>query len=151
MEVSINNEIEEEDYSNKVGDEATNLKLALTLKVKSTVVSKSELLEISKKSLEGKIPSGFVLRDDQITYDFKESDEEGSFDVRIFANLLPNIDPLDVSKKIVGKYPNLAESFLGSVPGFVRAEFRIKPFLPGKLGTLPHLVKNISVEISSSQ
>ena len=151
VEVSINNEIEEEDYSNKVGDEATNLKLALTLKVKSTVVSKSELLEISKKSLEGKIPSGFVLRDDQITYDFKESDEEGSFDVRIFANLLPNIDPLDVSKKIVGKYPNLAESFLGSVPGFVRAEFRIKPFLPGKLGTLPHLVKNISVEISSSQ
>ena len=151
VEVSINNEIEEEDYSNKVGDEATNLKLALTLKVKSTVVSKSELLEISKKSLEGKIPSGFVLRDDQITYDFKESDEEGSFDVRIFANLLPNIDPLDVSKKIVGKYPNLAESFLGSVPGFVRAEFRIKPLLPGKLGTLPHLVKNISVEISSSQ
>ena len=151
VEASIKDEIEEEDYSNKVGDEATNLKLTLGLKVRSTVVSKSELSEISKRSLEGKIPSGFVLRDDQITYDFKESDEKDSFEVRISANLLPNIDPLEVSKKIAGKYPALAESFLGSVPGFVRAEFRIKPLLPGKLGTLPHLVKNISVEISSSR
>jgi len=151
VEASLTDEVEEENYSNKVGDEATNLKLSLSLVVKGTVVSRGELLEISKKSLESKVPSGFVLRNDQITYDFKTSDEDNSFDVRISANLLPNIDPVEISKKIVGKYPNLAESFLESVPGFVRAEFRIKPLLPGKLGTLPHLSKNISVEISSSQ
>lgn len=151
VEASLVEEIEEEDYSNKIGDEATNLKLSLTLKVKGVVISKDELLIISKKNLESKVPSGFVLRDDQISYNFKASEEDNSFDIRISANLLPNIDPVEVSKKIVGKYPNLAESFLGSVPGFVRAEFRIKPLLPGKLGTLPHLSKNISVEISSSQ
>jgi hypothetical protein len=151
VEASLVEEIEEEDYSNKIGDEATNLKLSLTLKVKGIVISKDELLVISKKNLESKVPSGFVLRDDQISYNFKSSEEDNSFDIRISANLLPNIDPVEVSKKIVGKYPNLAESFLGSVPGFVRAEFRIKPLLPGKLGTLPHLSRNISVEISSSQ
>lgn len=151
VEASLVEDVIEEDYSNKLGDEATNLKLSLSLKVKGIIVSKDELSTISKKRLEDKVPSGFVLRNDQITYSFDVSNENDSFDVRIFANLLPNIDPVDVSKKIVGKYPNLAETFLGNVPGFVRAEFRIKPLLPGKLGTLPHLSKNISVEISSNQ
>jgi len=54
----------------------------------------------------------------------------------------------EVAKKIAGKYPNLAENYLSSIPGFVRAEFRIKPLLPGKLGTLPHVAGNMSIEFS---
>jgi len=152
VDASFKEEIEEEDYSNKVGDEATNLKLSLTLKITSTVVSKKDLSDISKRSLDGKIPTGFVLRDDQITYGFGTSDEKNKFDVRISANLLPQIDPIVVAKQISGKYPRLAEDFLSSsVPGFINAELRFKPPLSGKLGTLPHISKNITVLISAEK
>lgn len=151
IESSFQNTIDEEDYSNKVGDEATNLKLSLSLTIKSVSVSKNDLSSLSKKSLDGKVPSGFILRDDQISYDFGTSEEEGKFDVRISANLLPSIDTISVAKQISGKYPNIAESFLASIPGFVNAEVRLKPVLKGKLGTLPHISKNIEVIITAEK
>lgn len=76
------------------------------------------------------------------------SDDEDKFDVKISANLLPSIDSVGVAKQIAGKYPQLAENFLSTVPGFVSAEIRLKPMLKGKLGTLPHIYKNINVEIT---
>ncbi|KKP23298.1 MAG: hypothetical protein UR11_C0001G0272 [Candidatus Woesebacteria bacterium GW2011_GWC1_30_29] len=151
IEPSLKIEVKNEDFSNKVGDEASTIKLSLELNVVGNTVSKKNLTDISKRQLEGKIPSGFVLHEDQILYDFSSTSDETKFEVIISVNLLPNINPDEIAKKIVGKYPNLAESYLGNVPGFVRAEFRIKPLLPGKLGTLPHLYKNISVEISAER
>lgn len=149
VDASVKEEIIEEDFSNKVGDEATNLKLNLSLKITSIVVSKSELSSISRRSLEDKIPSGFVLRDDQIKYSFNTSDNEKEFDAKISANLLPSIDTIEVAKRIAGRYPNIAEEYLGSIAGFVRAEIKMAPVLNGKFGTLPHVSKNINVIITS--
>lgn len=151
IESSIVSEVMSESYSNKVGDEASNLKLSLELKFTASVIAREKLILISRQKLEGKVPSGFVLRDDQLVYSFAKPDDKGSIDVRVTANLLPNIDPNEIVKKIAGRYPSLAENYLFNVPGFVRAEFRIKPLLPGKLGTLPHLIKNIVIEISSDK
>lgn len=149
VEASFKEDVVEEDFSNKVGDEATNLKLNLTMKISSNAVSKSELSDISKNSLNGKVPSGFVLRDDQITYGFSESDDESQFEVKISANLLPSIDTIEVAKRISGRYPNIAEEYLGSIAGFASAEIKMKPVLNGKLGTLPHVSKNIEVIITA--
>lgn len=151
IESSLKVGVDSEDFSNKLGDEASTIKLSLEITVTGKVVSQSDLAEISKKQLEGKIPSGFVLHEDQILYDFSTSSDDTKIDAVIFVNLLPNVNPDEIAKKIVGKYPNLAESYLGNVPGFVRAEFRVKPLLPGRLGTLPHISKNISVEISAER
>jgi len=139
IDSSIEEEVLDEDFSNKVGDEATNLNLKLDLKVVGKVLSKSELLSISKSKLEDKIPSGFVLRDDQIKYTFENFDKQGEFEVNVGANLLPSIDTLEVAKKISGKYPNIAEEYLQSIAGFVEAEIKISPVLKGDLATLPHV------------
>jgi hypothetical protein len=151
IDSSIKQEVTEEDYSNKVGDEATSIKLSLSLKISAIVVSKSELASISKKDLQEKVPAGFVLRDDQIMYDFGESGSDSEFDVKITANLLPSVDTTTIAKQIVGKYPQLAEEFLGSVPGFTGAEIRLNPSLKGRLGTLPHIYKNITVEVAAQR
>lgn len=151
IDSSLKTEVKSEDFSNKLGDEASTIKLSLELNVIGSKVSRKDLTEVSRRQLEGKIPSGFTLHEDQILYDFSSTSDKTKFEVIISVNLLPNIDPIEISKKIVGKYPNLAESYLGNVPGFIRAEFRIKPLLPGRLGTLPHLYKNISVEISAER
>lgn len=150
IESSLLTETTEEDFSNKVGDEATSVKLSLTLNVSGLKVLKTDLAKISKEKLNNKVPSGFVLRDEQLTYEFVVNDNN-NFDVRLIANLLPSLDSNEIAKKIAGKYPTLAEDYLSNVPGFARAEFRLKPFLPGKLGTLPHMPKNISVEFSAEK
>lgn len=147
IEETISLEKIEEDFSNKVGDESNNLSLNLQLKVSAKLVSKTSLAKISRDTLQNKIPEGFTLRDDQLSYEFTTEDE--NINTRVKANLLPSLDSTEIAKKISGKYPNIAEEYLKSVPGFVRAEFRVKPLFPGKLGTLPHVVKRIDIEFSA--
>lgn len=134
---------EDEQFSNKVGDEATNIKLKLSLSLVATSVSKEDLSNKAKEVLASKIPSDFVLRDDQIKFDIDTDGDD--FDVKVVANLIPNVDTTEIAKKIAGKLPRLAEDYLSIIPGFVKAEFKIKPLFPGKMGTLPHVSKNMNV------
>ena len=53
--------------------------------------------------------------------------------------------------KIVGKLPSLAKDYLTNIPGFSRVEIRIKPAFPGKLETLPHVIKRIEVEVAAER
>lgn len=143
IESSINVVSEDEQFSNKVGDEATNLKLKLSLSLSASSASKEDLTNKAKEVLADKTPSDFILKDDQIKFDIKLDGD--TFNIKVLANLIPNVDNLDISKKIAGKLPNLAEDYLSIIPGFVKAEFKIKPLFPGKMGTLPHVSKNMTV------
>lgn len=149
VDSTLVSETDDEDFSNKTGDEASTIKLSLTLKFTAQSISKDELANASKKTLEQRVPSGFVLRDDQITYTFGKNDDPDTFTVKIVANLLPSVNTEEIAKKISGRYPKVAEEYLQSVPGFTNAQFRLPSLLRGKLATLPHVSKNIEVIISS--
>ena len=141
-------------FSNKVGDEASNLKLTLTLSTKGLVVSKQDIFDLAREELKDKVSDGFVLRDEQLSAEFELTDESGSeFELEgsFVANLLPEVKPDELAEKIKGKYPLLAESYLTSIPGFSRAEIKLKPRFPGRLGTLPRLSKNITIEVSAER
>jgi hypothetical protein len=152
---SIMETISEREFSDKVDDEAATLKLTLSLDVEAISVGKDFLIELAKKELGDKVPSGFVLRDEQIDIDFEfEEEEDGYYTLitSISVNLLPEVKPDEIAKKIAGKYPLIAKEYLtDDVPGFVRAEINFKPKLPGRLGTLPRLAKNIEVEIAAEK
>jgi hypothetical protein len=142
------------DFSNKVGDEASSLKLDLTLEASGLVIEKVKLDDLVKEALKDKVPSGFILREDQIvvTFDFQNS-EDGVFEflATFDVNLLPEVKPDEIAKKIVGRYPSLAQDFLTTIPGFTRAEINLKPKLPGRLGTLPHVIKNLTIELAAER
>lgn len=142
-------------YSNKVGDEATSLKLSLEMDAEALVVKKEKLLAFAREILKDKVPEGFVLRDEQIEVEFEFDEKDGEifkFSLNIQANLLPAVDPQVIAEKISGKYPILAEDYLTKeLPGFSRAEIKIKPSFPGKLKTLPRTTKNIEVEIAAER
>ena len=117
------------------------------------MVEKDRLFEFMSEVLGGKVPDGFVLRGEQIETDFSlEAEEDGiyEFEVEVSANLLPEINSDDIVEKIKGRYPKLAEDYLvKEIPGFVWAEIKIRPDLPGKLNTLPRVKDNIEVIISA--
>ncbi len=142
-------------FSKKVGDEADTLKFSLTLKAESVVVGKSDLEEVAKEVLKEKVPEGFILRGEQMDFAFDlKSKAKGvyTFEVRVSANLLPEINTDEITQKIRGRSLTVAEEYLRQeAPGFIRAEMRIKPTLPGKLKTLPHLTKNIEIEVAAER
>lgn len=154
IENALISEAVSKSFSSRVGEEASSLRLSLSLSVKGIVVSRQELFDLAREVLKDKVSAGFVLRDEQLTTEFKLTDThdgiyelEGSF----IANLLPEVKPEELIEKIRGKYPPLAENYLTSIPGFTRAEIKIKPRFPGRLGTLPRLSRNITIEVSAER
>ncbi len=143
-------------FSDKVGDEASTLKLSLSLDVEGVAVKKDDLFELSKEALKDKIPEGFVLRSDQVDVEFDFLGElNGSYNLRTFvsANLLPEVDPDEVATKIVGRLPAVVEDYLrNEIPGFSKAKMTFnKPRFPGRLGTLPRVVDHIEVIIAAEK
>lgn len=143
------------EFSAKVGDEAKSIGLKMTIDGSAVTVKKSELFALAQKSVAEKVPDGFVLREDQINTEFTFTKKEGKsykFDVTVSANLLPEIETTEIAQKIRGKNLMIAQEYLTKeVSGFSRAEIVLKPRLPGKLGTLPQVTKNIEVEVAAER
>ena len=151
---SVTSEVSSQTFSHKVGDEASSLRLSLTLSVKGVSVARKELYDLAREVLKDKVASGYAFRDDQIDTDFElVSEDEGKYELEggIVVNLLPEVKPEEVAKKVAGRFPTVAENYLSTIPGFTRAEIKLKPHLPGKLGTLPRLSKNISIEVTAER
>lgn len=143
-----------ENFDHKVGDQADSLKLNLTLTATAVVADRAKLLEYARGVLKDKIPAGFVLRDSQINFKFTfDSKQDGNYNykVEISANFLPQVNTDDIISKISGRTPSVAQDYLTSIPGFSRADVTLSPKLPGFFGTLPHLGKNITVEVLAEQ
>lgn len=141
-------------FDHKVGDEASSLKLTLDVETKGISVSKDDLAKLAAGALRDKISGGFVLRPDQIKYQFEVvGTKSGVIEatVRYTANLLPEIDTADISKKIVGKTRVATEEILSSTPGYTRNEIKFSFPLPTFLATLPHLTKNITIEVAAEK
>ncbi len=150
IDEAVKTDTSKKDFSHKVGDETTTLKLTMQLSIFGLVVSKKELNSLAQTILKDRVPSGYVLRDEQIDTAFSlkgQKDNLWEVEVTFIANLLPEIKTEEIASKISGKYPHLARDYLSLIPGFSSAEIVLNPRLPGKLGTLPRVSKNISIEI----
>lgn len=144
-------DVSSETFDHSVGDEASNLKLSLTVDAKGVAADRDKFLEFARNVLKDKIPGGYVLKDSQIDYKFTFVGEDGSklnYKVALGANFLPDVRVSDIVKNISGRSPTVAKNYLTSIPGFVRVEIKLRPSLPGPLGTLPRVYKNISIEVT---
>jgi hypothetical protein len=143
-----------ETFDHKVGDSADSFKLSLTLNATGIAADKAKLIEYATAVLKDKIPSGFALNSNQIDFKFKFSgliNGNYVYSVTIGANFLPQIDTQKTIQKIVGHSVASTQSYLNSIPGYGHAEITLSPKLPGFLGTLPRISKNITLEVSAEQ
>ncbi|QQS38984.1 hypothetical protein IPM62_06425 [Candidatus Woesebacteria bacterium] len=143
------------EYSAKVGDEADTIQLTLEKEAQVLAVNEADLLSFAEILLKDRIPEGFVLRKDQLDVDFSFKEEDDGVYVlsaNIKVNLFPQVDSDEIARKIVGKYPQLAENyFINEIPGFVRAEIVLKPKLRGRLRTLPHVEERIEIDVGAEK
>jgi hypothetical protein len=138
-------------FDHKVGDTVDTVKLALTVKGTGIAADKSKLLQYTVNSLKSKIPDGYALRNDEIGFKFtfkKAETETLSYDADINANFLPLVKSSDLTNKISGKSIAVVTDYLSSsVPGYSRAEIKISPHFPPPFSSLPHLPKNIKINV----
>lgn len=141
-------------FSNKVGDEASNLKLSLGLKSSAIYVARKDLIDLSQNVLNGAVPSGFSLNPDNLNFDFdslKDLSSASLFNLIVKADFLPKEDITSLTKAVSAKSTSAVEEKLSQIPGFIRAEINIKPKLPWIFGYLPRLSRNITIEILSER
>lgn len=141
-------------FSARIGDEATSLKLNQTLAVSATTIKSDDLYSVVKEVLGSKIPTGYTFRNEQVETKFtfeKTKDDLSTFNLLMTANLLPQINIDSIKEKIKGKSSSFAENYLGSIPGFSRAEINANIKLPGGLNSLPRLSKNITIEVATER
>ncbi len=141
-------------FDHKVGDVAETLKLSLKVNATGIAADKAKLLSYTADSLKSKIPQGFALRSSQISFKFTFAGGEGEnlkYNADIKANFLPMVDTDELIAKIAGKTVPVVENYLTNVPGYARAEVKLKPHLPGPFAVLPRLKKNITIEVASDQ
>jgi hypothetical protein len=110
-----------ETFDHKVGDQADNLKLSLALNATAVAADKSKLMNYARTVLNDKVPSGFVLKDSQISFKFTfvdQKDNNFNYKMTLSANFLPNINTDNIVKQISGKTTVVVEDYLSKVQVF---------------------------------
>lgn len=139
-----------ETFDHKVGDQADNLKLSLSLNATALAADKEKLLEYANNTLKGKAPTGYTLSSDHIDFKFtlvSEDNGKYTYNVVVGGNFLPEVDVEKIKKTILGKTATVATDYLNSITGFDHAEVTLKIKFPGPLKTIPRIAKNIVIEV----
>lgn len=148
---SISLQSASEDFNHKVDEETDNVSLKLSATARGLAVSKSGLQSIIDAQVNPQIPSGYVF-DTDVTQSMtvKKADKNtATFQVRVAALLLPEVDTTQIAKDIAGKYPDRAKEYLQSLPAVGQIDILISPRLPAFLATLPRLSSHINVSVRS--
>lgn len=143
-----------ENFDREVGEITDKIKLSLSIEAVGVLANKEKLIQYTTNVLKDKIPSGYVLRNNQIDFEFKFVGKENDYlvyETDIGANFLPMTSSTEISNKITGRTLENAKEYLTSVPGYVRADISLRNSLPGPFKTLPHMSKNIVIEIAADQ
>ena len=145
-------EVSSENFDHKDGDVAETLKLSLSVNATGVLADKAKLTQYAADILKDKIPTGYALRNSQIKFKFtfvSKQNENMVYTADINANFLPMINSEDIVSKIAGKTVIEATDYLTLVPGYTHAEIALKNSLPGPLKMLPHINKNIVIEVAA--
>lgn len=139
-------------YDKKVGDEAGEVSLNLTLAITATVYNAQHLKEILSKTLEQAAPTGYEVSKEGIETSAELSAVEANGDLifigRIRANLIPQFDKDELARNLSGKKPNAAETYLKAIPSVLSYQVNIWPNLPDLLQTFPRDTKRIKIQVT---
>lgn len=151
IEESLESKIRDKKFNKKLGEEANEITLELSLDFKAILYNQSDLEELLLQVLTKTVPQGYDYRKEKINVEIKEVKKEKNkgLTLKVFCkvNLLPKIDIEKVKRDLAGKNFQVASSYLEEIPGVVGFTSKITPRLPGFLYTFPVKKDNIKIEV----
>lgn len=145
-------DLSQEAFNSKVGDQAQNLSLNATVTYESIVVNKADMTSFASSAFAGTIPSDMTLTSDGIQTslaDIKQTKNSVSGTLTMKASLLPKIDTTQLAKTLAGKSFQQAENSLKAIPQIQNVDFVLAPNLPFIPHILPRLPNHIHISLLS--
>ena len=152
IEVDAGQKVISKTFNHDVGEEADSLRLAVKLEYTGFSYSLSDLNLLLQQAVKEKIPDNFQIStasQTEIEPAVLISDSQAKIDVSFKSQLIPKLDFSEIKKNLTGRYPNVIQEYLATLPNFVRADIKITPNLPDKLKTLPRVTKNIIIDVQT--
>lgn len=141
-------------YSKKVGDQASDFNLDLTVNMRGTAYKDSDLKSIVSKLVEVNVPQNYELdlsqTETQADVSKLEKDGRLIFLAKFKAKLMPKIDQQALKKEIAFKSLDEANQRLRAIENVISSNIEIKPFgLPKPFDRIPILTQNINIEVTA--
>ena len=140
-------------FDKEVDEESEAINLHLKVKLSALSFSQADFNTLLLHSLSASLPDEFQIKTEDIETEVQEvtGDDIDSASIRLVAKakLLPEYDLEVLGENLVGKYPQLVQGYLSTLPNFVKADVSISPKLPGKLGTLPRVKDRIKITVEA--
>lgn len=140
-------------YSKNVNDQASEFNVSVSVKFKGTAYQDKDLKTMVSQLVQTNVPQGYTmdLEDAETQSDIAKLNPDGTlvFQAKFKAKLLPKLDQDKIKSQIRGKTPAQAAQILKTIENVISSEFDQIPSLPGFLGRLPLLSRNITIDISA--
>ncbi|MFH1832692.1 MAG: baseplate J/gp47 family protein [Candidatus Levyibacteriota bacterium] len=142
------------EFSQKIGDEAQNLKLTATISFTGLAYKKGELDSLLKNySLEN--ANDMILAENGTKYDLTDLKLEKSKEVSATLNLklylLPKFDEQKLTSSITGKSIEESKNILLKLPQVTGVDIQLNPSLPFLPKIMPRFSKNIKLTLNSEE
>ena len=154
IEQSISEKVLEKNFAAEIGEEKDKFKLILVVNFKALVYQKSDLNSLVNEKIKTIISSGFEFKEEETEVSFKLDkiidETKVLFTASFKASLWPKFDVEQIRSDLKGKNSSLGESYLAGLSNISGYEVVFVPgYLPSKLKTFPHILKNIEIELRS--
>ncbi|MFH0942809.1 MAG: hypothetical protein V1810_01405 [Candidatus Beckwithbacteria bacterium] len=139
-------------FNHSVNEQADTLVIEAKLEYTALSYNQTDLQLLLNEAIKEKIPDNFQVSDSSqanLEPAKLNKDNTATIQASYKANLLPKLDFEAIKDQLKGHYPQTIQDYLTSLPSFLRADIIIKPNLPKSLKTLPHVTKNILLEVKS--
>lgn len=151
IEESITSSVVSKTFDKNVEEEAEKVNLKLEAKFTALSFSEKEFRNLIEEEIWKAVPQGFEYKPEEgeTSFSLKNITKEGIavFTAHFKASLFPSLDLEAIKKNLAGKYPNIGQAYLSTLPSVESFEIRITPQFPSRLATFPRVAKNIKIEI----
>jgi len=152
VEVEDQEKLISKKFNHSLNEQADTLVLEAKLEYTALSYSQTDLQLLLNEAIKEKLPENFQVSEaSQASLEPAQLNKDNTATIQASykANLLPKLDFDAIKSKLKGHYPQTIQDYLTSLPSFLRADIVIKPNLPKSLKTLPHITKNILLEVKT--
>lgn len=139
-------------FNHDINEKADTLVLEAKLEYTALSYNQKDLQLLLNETVKEKIPENFQVSDSseiKLEPAKLNKDQTATISAVFTAKLLPKLDLNVIKQQLKGHYPASIQDYLTSLPSFLSADIIIKPNLPPRLKTLPHVARNILLEVKS--
>jgi hypothetical protein len=151
VEESLDTQVAEKTFGQKVGDEVDKFSLKLGIKATALSFGEDEFKQLAEVEIRNLIPSDFDYDPGrtEISFEPEDSGEKGvfAFSAHFKANLAPQFNLEEIKKNLLGKKPFIGKTYLDNLPHVVSFEVQISPKLPESIATFPRVLKNLKIKV----